>query len=62
MTPAQIETVYDALAIRLDAAGPARRDLFLAKLVLLLARDLGDVDSVLRRIDDAAQDLDASRP
>ena len=57
MTPAAVETIYEALATRLDAVGDQKRELFLAKLVLLLSHDLGQVDCVLRRIDDACNDL-----
>lgn len=58
MTPGQIETVYEALATRLDRVGEAQHARYLAKLVLLLARDSGDPEGVLQRIEDAAQDLE----
>ena len=59
MTAAEIETVYDAMASALDDIGEDRRNLFLAKLALLLSHDLGDVDLACRRISEAGQDLNA---
>jgi len=58
MTPADVETVYEALAETLDAVGADKRELFLAKLALLLSHDLGDTARVLSRIGEAAQNLD----
>lgn len=58
MTPTDVEAVYDTLAEHLDAVDPARRELFLAKLALLLSHDLGDAAHVRRRIDEAARNLD----
>ena len=57
MSPSEVETVYTALAEKLDAVDPAQRMLFLAKLALLLSHDLGDSTRALGRIDEAAQDL-----
>ncbi len=54
----EIETIYETLAIRLDTLGEPLRDLFLAKLVLLLARDVGNLGEVLQRMEDAAHDLE----
>lgn len=59
MTPSQIEMIYEALATRLDAIGETKHDLYLAKLVLLLARDMGDVDAVLQRMEEASCNLDS---
>ena len=59
MNPADIETVYEALAERLDRIEPDKRALFLAKLALLLAHDIGDADRVQRLIAEAAANLDA---
>lgn len=58
MSQGEIETIYEALAIRLDTLGEQNRDLFLAKLVLLLARDVGDPGEVLQRMEDAAHGLE----
>ncbi|MEZ5716379.1 MAG: hypothetical protein R3D85_15200 [Paracoccaceae bacterium] len=59
MTPREVETVYEALAETLDRVGPARRELFLAKLALLLSHDLADAPRVCSRIDEAALNLEA---
>ncbi len=59
MTPAQVETIYEALAARLDRVSGSQRDLYLAKLVLLLARDVENVDVVLRRLEEAAENLES---
>lgn len=59
MTPTDVEAVYDSLAETLDTVGTDKRDLFLAKLALLLAHDLGDAAHVRARIAEAALDLDA---
>lgn len=59
MTPAELETIYEALAVRLDAVDAAKRELYLAKLVFLLANDMGRAPEVLARIEEAAQNLDA---
>ena len=62
MNALDIETVYDALALGVDAAGP-RSEQFLAKLALLLAHELGDAAKVLALIDSAARNLEpASSP
>lgn len=58
MSPEDVEAIYEAMAGKLDEVDPVRREVFLAKLALLLSRDLGDAPQALRRIDDAAMDLD----
>ena len=40
------ERLYDALAEAIDRAGPGNKTLFLTKLVLLLANQLGDEATV----------------
>lgn len=52
-----IESIYEALATRIDAVGEANANLFLAKLVLLLAQSNGDADRVRHLIDSAAESL-----
>lgn len=42
LTIPQLETVYDTLAESIDQAGSERTALFLTKLCLLLANQLGD--------------------
>ena len=59
MTPRDVEVVYEALARQLDAIGSEKRELFLAKLALLLAHDLGNAAHACTRIADAARNLDA---
>jgi hypothetical protein len=49
---AQLEALYDELAEAIDAAGPERESVFLAKLVLCLARELGDAGRVSTLIRD----------
>jgi hypothetical protein len=44
MTPEELESVYDAMALAIEDIGPARSDVFLAKLALALADTLGDAD------------------
>ena len=53
MNPRDVETVYEALAKGVDAAGP-RSELFLAKAALLLARELGDAARAMALIESAA--------
>lgn len=60
MTPTDIETVYDALALKLDSVGTAQSELFLVKLALLLSYELGDAATVTRLIDESARNLDAA--
>lgn len=59
MTPLEVEAVYEALAETLDAVGDEKQRMFLAKLALLLARDVGDVALVRQRIGEAAKHLEA---
>ena len=57
MTPEDLERVYEALAEALDAAPPDTRELLLAKLALLMAREL-DADHVIELITSAKANLD----
>ncbi|WP_269583459.1 hypothetical protein [Roseibium sp. Sym1] len=59
MTPAGLETVYETMAEQLDAIAPDKRELFMAKLVLLLSHDLADAARVRSLIREAAENLDA---
>lgn len=43
---AELEQVYDLLAEAIDEAGPERETLFLAKLAMLLAQQIPDVDRI----------------
>lgn len=58
MSVTTLETVYERLAEAIDATGPEKETLLLAKLALLLAEALGDPDRVVGLIEDAARDLD----
>jgi hypothetical protein len=53
----ELEAVYDLLAEAIDRAGEARRDLFLAKLALVLANLLGDRAQVEAAVEAALRDL-----
>lgn len=62
MTPpaldiAGLETVYDALAEAIDAAGPEKTELLLVKLALLQAQALGDAQHFVQLLHTAQQDL-----
>lgn len=52
-----LEATYDRLAEAIDAAGPELSEKMLVKLVLLLARDLGDANRVADLIHAASADL-----
>jgi len=54
---AGLETVYDALAAAIDAAGPARSELLLVKLALLNAQALGDAALFQQQLQAALMDL-----
>lgn len=51
----ELETVYEALAEALDAAGPERETLFLTRLALLLAKDFSDAGRVKALIGEALE-------
>jgi hypothetical protein len=53
-----LERVYTLLAEAIDTVGPERETLFLAKLALTLARQVGDHDAVAETIATARLDLD----
>ena len=57
MKAAEIEIVYEALAKKIDIVGKENSNIFLAKLILLLAKDLKNLDKVLSKVDDASLDL-----
>jgi hypothetical protein len=54
-----LEAFYDALAEGVGRATPARSELFLAKLALLLAREVADRPALERCIAAALRDLSA---
>ena len=55
---ATIEDVYGSLADAIDAAGPSKEAMFLAKVALLFADALKDHDRSLALIIEASLDLD----
>jgi len=52
-----LEDVYDALATAIDQAGPDKAELFLVKLALLNAQQLGSASLVREHIEVALKDL-----
>ena len=57
LTVPQLENFYDALAEAVDLATPEKSELFLAKLALLLARQVGDPAALEGAIRTALHDL-----
>jgi hypothetical protein len=57
LTTAAIEEIYDLVAAGIDRAGEAKAKLFLAKLCLALANQVGDIKEVTQAIDAALRDL-----
>ncbi|ODP31111.1 hypothetical protein [Pandoraea sp. ISTKB] len=51
---AGLEDIYDTLALAIDAAPEAKRELLLAKVVLLLANEIRDPQRVISLIQQAA--------
>ena len=52
-----LETVYDALAVAIDQAGPEKTNLFLVKLALLNANALADASLFQKHLNAALDDL-----
>ena len=52
-----LETVYDTLASAIDQAGQDKTELFLVKLALLNANELGDAALFQQQVQAALQDL-----
>ena len=57
MLPDDMEAAYEALALAIDAAGEPRETLFLTRLALVLAHELGDITAFKRSIETALEDL-----
>ena len=53
----QLEGVYALIAAGADEVGPDKTQLFLAKLALVLAREVGDLEVVRAAIANASRDL-----
>ena len=58
LTTAAIEAAYELIADGIDRAGEARAQLFLAKLCLALANQVGDLAEITQAVDAALRDLD----
>ncbi len=54
---ADLESVYDALATAIDQVGSEKSELFLVKLALLCARNLGNARQFQALLDSAMRDL-----
>lgn len=57
LSTAELEETYDLIAAGVDAAGPEKASLFLAKLSLALAAISGDMAVVRDAVDAAKRDL-----
>jgi hypothetical protein len=53
MPPGDFEIAYETLATAIDSAGPEREALFLTRLALVLAHEVGDI-AVFRKVVKAA--------
>jgi hypothetical protein len=52
-----LEAAYEALAVAIDTAGEQREALFLTRLALLLAHELGDITAFNRAVQTALEEL-----
>jgi hypothetical protein len=52
-----LEAAYEALAVAIDAAGEQLEALFLTRLALLLAHELGDIAAFKRAVQTALEEL-----
>lgn len=57
----QLERIYDELALAIDHAGPRQESVFLTKLVLCLAHELGDGDRISRMIADCQKEAPSTK-
>ncbi len=57
LTIPQLETVYDTLAQAIDQVEPRHTELFLTKLCLLLANQMGDDAAFAKMVQAALLDL-----
>jgi hypothetical protein len=60
MPIADLEQIYETLAVGIDRAGPEREALFLARLVLLLAERLGSASAFSACVEAAIEELPAA--
>jgi hypothetical protein len=52
-----LEAAYESLAVAIDAAGETREALFLTRLALVLAHELGDIAVFKRAVQMALEEL-----
>ena len=52
-----LEAAYETLAIAIDTAGEQREALFLTRLALLLAHELGDIGAFKRAVETALEEV-----
>ena len=52
-----LEAAYEALAVAIDTAGEQREALFLTRLALLLADELGDITAFKHAVQTALEEL-----
>jgi len=57
VTHQDLETLYEAMALGIDAVGPEHSQLYLAKIALALAEALDDVPAALDVIENCKADL-----
>jgi len=58
LSETDVERLYDSLAHAIDQATPEKESVFLAKLALLMAKEIGDVDCAERLIELSLKDLE----
>ena len=58
LKPEELERIYDLMAEAIDAAGPDKEALFLSRLCLVLANELGNEKQVRDCITNASEDLE----
>jgi hypothetical protein len=56
MTEQELDEVYTKVCRKIEAAGPSRSELYLARLVLLLMGEVNDRARIERAIDAALED------
>jgi hypothetical protein len=59
LTPEQLDDVYTQACRAMTDAGEARGELFLARLALLLMKEVGDASKIAGAIDTARRSVEA---
>jgi hypothetical protein len=57
MSFAQLEVLYDKMATALDRVAEDRRDVYLARLVIAIAHEVGNADKIMELIDSSATEI-----